>query len=424
MGLFNTGLRTTVYSAAGYTLLPPANGGPNFLRDWSTYQTLDHLVGPPVEFSRGSTATYVGSNGLIQSSATNAPRFDYDPVTLACKGLLIEESRTNLLTYSEQFDNAAWTKGGVTVSANTSTAPNGSMVADTISTVASGNSLYQDYSTTGTSTLTASIYIHNSSTATSIQFMLWWGNGAGYVAGNINPISSTLSVGQGGVTGASYTITPAGNGWYRYSISATGTPNNGSVRVQAYLNTAGSNAIVWGAQLEAGAFATSYIPTTSASVTRAADVAQITGSNFSGMYNQNAGTLFAVAERGVVPSGQFPDLIRVTDGTTSNQIELGYLTEGLTSFSVSTAGVSQAVFYPPSALRKRKLAGSYATNYSSMANNGVLVGPDTSVTTPSGLNKMVIGDNGLAGNYLNGTISQIAYYPSRLTDTQLQTLTS
>jgi hypothetical protein len=88
------------------------------------------IVDPRITFTRASTATRTNEKGLLETVASGAPRIDYDPVTLACKGLLVEEERTNLLTYSEQFDNAAWAKGGASILANAAIAPDGNMTAD------------------------------------------------------------------------------------------------------------------------------------------------------------------------------------------------------------------------------------------------------------------------------------------------------
>jgi hypothetical protein len=104
-------------------------GVPVLSLDFLTSNTLD----PRVTFTRSTTATFVGSNGLIQTAAINAPRFDYNPVTLAPNGLLIEEQRVNSLLYSDQFQQATWSKVGV-VTANATTAPDGTTTADSAAT--------------------------------------------------------------------------------------------------------------------------------------------------------------------------------------------------------------------------------------------------------------------------------------------------
>ena len=101
------------------------------LRFADTKSLADAVTGQSlVTFTRASTGTYVGSDGLIKTAAVNEARFDHNPSTGESLGLLVEEARTNLLTYSEQFDNAAWVKSNSTVTANAGAAPNGTATAD------------------------------------------------------------------------------------------------------------------------------------------------------------------------------------------------------------------------------------------------------------------------------------------------------
>ena len=407
MGLFNTYTRTVFNTAQGLTLLPPAQDGPSLLRDWSTYQTLDHLVGPPIEFSRGSTATFTGSNGLIQSAANNAPRFDYDPITLACRGLLIEESRTNLLTFSEQFDNAAWTKmstgsGSVpVVTPNAALAPNGSMNADRVQLNAgpNGSSDYSLLRQNGAYPLpfTRSIWV-KSNTGSPQQIALVATQSSSKIT---VPVEWTrISQLQEFASALQFDISVGGTG---------ATPATADI-------------LIWGAQLEAGAFATSYIPTTSASVTRAADVAQITGSNFSGMYNQNQGTLFYsaradnsgtyfyVASAGLDLQQGFRNLD--ISKTTSNRHEFAIANSTLYN-SNNRNWISGL----------NKGAMGYGGNSFSASANGSI---DTvaGVVIPTNINNIKIGRRSDGVVYLNGTISKLAYYRTRLTDAQLQALTA
>ena len=102
---------------------------PSLDLDFANTRCLD----PRITFSRASTATFVGADGLIQTAATNVARFDHDPVTRESLGLLVEEARTNLITYSEQLNNTGWFKNLVTVSANAGVAPDGTFTADQVS---------------------------------------------------------------------------------------------------------------------------------------------------------------------------------------------------------------------------------------------------------------------------------------------------
>jgi hypothetical protein len=202
--------------------------------------------------------------------------------------------------------------------------------------------------------------------------------------------------------------------------------DTGSVRA-AINHGNGNDLLIWGAQLEAGAFATSYIPTIASTVTRSADVAAITGSLFSQWYNQSEGTF-------VSQSSTFKP-------TTVNAVGIVYQPQnGSTSFldtiynnanieaRVFVSGVSQATIstsYTPSAIDNAALA--YKANDFAATRNGALLGTDTSGSVPSGIDRMGIGGSATPGTGLfplNGHIRSIRYVPVRAADFQLQQVTT
>jgi hypothetical protein len=196
----------------------------------------------------------------------NIPRLDYSNGT--CPSLLVEPQRTNLATYSEDFTNAIWLKSSATITANTTTAPDGTTTADTL-TITSGGYLLQQltlFPAVSGQSVTISVYAKNQTT----DFLLF-----------------------GGATAAgtdTYTITNANNGWYRHTRTRVFTTTTSLLPLQWIIfDQVGTN-FIWGAQLEAGAYPTSYIPTTSASVTRNADVVSKTG--ISSLIGQTEGTFF------------------------------------------------------------------------------------------------------------------------------------
>ena len=218
-------------------------------------------------FTRSTTATYFDVDGVMQTAAIDVPRIGYNPSTHAHEGLILEGAATNLLTYSEQFD-AAWTKGTSTVTANAVTSPDGTTNADQINSP-DGNGPYQNVTVTNGAVYTNSIFI-KAGTATQLLFRDTAGASRHLI---INPSTGTITGTYGSVT--AYGVVPCGNGWYRYfmtytadSTTASGQPRNDSAGTLTFF--------AWGAQIEAGSVATSYIPTTSAAVTRAADI--VTGS--------------------------------------------------------------------------------------------------------------------------------------------------
>lgn len=216
------------------------------------------------------------------SSAVYKPRIDYDPSTLAVRGLLVEEARTNLLTYSHEFDNAAWTKSFSSISANAVNAPDGTTTADKLFAPSTNVRNFQAYQIGKT--------ISSGAAYTASCYM----KAAEYSWGIVNIYDTTaldsrvyfdLSNGVVGTTAAGCTasIQSVGNGWYRCVVTKTSAATSGGVSIElasadgtfSFAGTVNSGIYVWGAQYEAGAFATSYIPTSSSSVTRAADAVSI-----------------------------------------------------------------------------------------------------------------------------------------------------
>jgi hypothetical protein len=184
-----------------------------------------------------------------------------------------------------------------------------------------------------------------------------------------------------------------------------------------------ANLFIWGAQLEAGAFPTSYIPTVASQVTRSADVAVMTGTNFSSWFNATEGTLYGQADW-LGPSS-FDYFFSLNNGTGSNLISLGVTSTAVTRFIVSDAGVTQASIAGPagSANNVFKVAGGYQVNNFAAATNGVLGTVDTSGTVPTVDQASLTSSQGTT-NLFNGHISQIAYYPRRLANSELQAITA
>ena len=405
--------------------------------------TLNFLTGAPLDnritFTRSTTGTFVGSNGLIQSAAIDAPRFDYNPATLASLGLLIEEQRTNLLLYSEQFDNAIWVKANVTVTANTAVAPDGTTSADKVIPTAANNpfkELQQNISVTAGVSYTLSFYAK----ADGYSFVQFIGSGGIFGTFFLNynlstGVETAFSAGTSTITQRS--ITPAGSGWYRISVTATalssGTgrmaldiiPAGDSIRGVSWASDGTSGILHWGAQMEAGAFVTSYIPTVAATVTRAADIATMTGTNFSSWYNASEGTVVAGFGSYANNSGGNPGVLQIDDGASSNSVRMFAGSSVSPVFNVNTGGVSQAYLssgvLSPSV--SAKMAGAYALNNFAKSLNGAALETDASGTVPV-VNRMLIGSGTGGVGYLNGYIRSITYYASRLTNAQLQAITA
>jgi hypothetical protein len=230
---------------------------------------------------------------------------------------------------------------------------------------------------------------------------------------------------------SSSSITLVGNGWYRCQISAPATATatgifriyaaNGGVALFAGDGTSGI--FIWGAQLEAGAFATSYIPTTTAATTRSADIASI--GTLSPWYNATEGTLYAEAQI-ATGIGATPAAVASLDNTTtSNRIQLRRASPGtLASFRmVSSAGSIDVTLTSGTLTGVNKIAAAFAASNQNAVNNGILFTGITSIASLPTVTRLLLGD-GPGSSPLNGYLRRITYTPRRLTNAELQSLTS
>jgi len=402
--------------------------GASLSLDFLSSTTLDSII----TFTRSTTATFVGSNGLIQSAAINGPRFDYDPVTLAPRGLLIEEQRVNLLTYSDQFDfSPNWLKTNTIVTADATASPDGTTNADKLigTSTAAGHQCQQTAVVTATlgTTYTFSVYLK----AAEYEFAFIGINGTAFVAQpyiSVNLSSGAVATTNGSPVSSS--AVSAGNGWFRVTITGTTDVAAGTVSpdvrpspdgVWANRNTAQdgvSGIFLWGAQAEVGVFATSYIPTVAATVTRAVDSASITGTNFSSWYNASEGTIVFSGDSSRTGS-PVTRTFQFDDGTSNENIRSG----NTSTLQVVDGNVTQANITTSPAIPFNgtvfKFASAYKLNdFASVTTGAVAV--DSSGTIPT-VTQLSLGGS-FAGGILSGHIRTFTYYPQRLTNAQLQAL--
>jgi hypothetical protein len=383
---------------------------------------------PRITFTRGNPGTYFGPDGLMRTAGVNIPRFDHDPITGQSLGLLIEESRQNLLTYSEDFSNAIWNKTLSTISSNVTetTAPDGSNNADKLIITLAGTGggyIIRDLSIVSGTTYTASCFVK---AAEFSSFTLLFQSNA--FGSNINARFNLASGTLGTIdAGATATIQAFPNGWYRCTATATATSTLSS-GVQFRVSLRGNNTsgiYVWGAQVETGAFPTSYIPTSASTVTRSADNASMTGTNFSSWYNQSEGTFFTQAKSIATISGPTRRFLEVSNGGAGQRYLLGYSATSNTRFLVTFSGVNvvdiTSTASPSSGV---KMCASYSTNNFAQSTNGVLSTRDLQGTVPT-VDRMILGWDNISTNaILCGTISRLTYYPIQLTNQQLINLSN
>jgi hypothetical protein len=365
---------------------------------------------------------------VLETAASGVARFDHNPVTDESLGLLTEESRTNIYTDSNI---------PISLGANNLTLSAAFPALDPTQTFTLGQE---------TTINTEHFFADRSFTpvvGTTYAFSVYAKQGPGtrnllmrIAGGNIGTGTFNLQTGAvvnfGGVA-SSATITPVGNGIYRCTTIWTATSATSTVIRLQFMTSAGvtvyagdgySGISVWGAQHEVGAFATSYIPTVASQVTRSADAPTITGANFSSWYNNAQGTLYSEASTYDLSSGG-RTAFSVNDGTTPNRMLTAHGTvkafiakSGNTQYTNSFGGVTVTNNVAS------RVALAYASNNVNAALNGVIGGVDDTVVELTVVTQSNIGSLAGASSSVNGTIRKIAYYPIRLTNAQLQALTS
>lgn len=386
-----------------------------------------------VSFTRASSGTYVDSQGVIRTATTNEPRFDHNPTTGESLGLLVEESRTNLLQRSEEFDNAYWTKGGSTISANSATAPDGLTTADKLveDTSTGSHRLYVGTTSLAASTAhSLSVYV-KAAGRTFIRVEAR--DSAGVFAAQDFNLTTLAITSAGSGTGS---ISSLGNGWYRCTVTGTSSASGGVGTVlfwalsapsgTSYTGDGTSGLLLWGAQLEAGAFPTSYIPTTTAAVTRSADVATNSGASFSSWFNSSAMTVYSEASS--ASGAAYSGYIYSIGADFNNSIQHYRQSDFQPVARVRTAGadeygaIGNGAVWTGTSVNKFALALSATSGR--QASNGLLTAgsDDTSITFPS-MSSMTIGFSVGGSSYFNGHIRRLAFFPQRLSNPVLQAIT-
>lgn len=401
--------------------------------------------------SRATTGTYYGSNGLIQTAAINTARYSNNSVNLSLPAkLLIEPASNNIIAYSEDFTQG-WSvvAANTTVTANQIVAPDGNTTADRIQLNANNiiNTGFVNYTATVTANNavnTFSVYVkRGSSPIVSVNMF----NIAPYYDQGIITYNFDTGAVTTGDTLISYTVTPIKNGWVRLSISKAGNAAT-AVACRVYIKdqgTSGTTAdyvFVWGGQLEVNGYPTSYIPTSGSMVSRAQDItasttmlryydyADLTGINFSSWYRPDEGTILAksriLGNANTVIEAPVMAFIDDTAETTS-LMALRYVSGSNGSIIDSYGfhnGVSEwdlgGTVIPNAQSNTAISAMAYKSNDIMLAVNGTYMESDTSAVIHQGFNRMIIGQTGAGG----ARLSKLAYYPKRLTDAELVSLTT
>ena len=371
----------------------------------------------PFDFTRSSTATYVDSDGLIKTAKAGHARIDY--LDNADGHLLLEPSRTNFIPYSEDF-NSVWVERSVTLTANSVISPDGTQNASTL-TINNSTPYLGDLHnivTTG-STYTISCFVKKGTNR--------WVRLASYSSATSGAWFDLENGIVGTVNSTSASIEDFGNGWYR--IKNTTIVSNGNNQAFIGLSDAdggtsssqiGNTVHIYGAQIEAGSYATSYIPTEGSSVTRAADSCE--GAGNSEVFNDSEGVLF-VEMAGLSNDSTYKTLT-LNDNSVSDRVQISFnadsiyeaIVDGSVSKSFENSSVSDIKLF-------NKVAVKYKLNDISLYINGFETNTDTTATMPTGLSQIDFHKGDGSDNFY-GKIKDIKVYNTALSDSELETLTT
>ncbi len=353
-------------------------------------------------FTRASTtATYINSSGYVTTAGTNVPRFDHDPTTQAPRGLLVEGQATNLLNWSESFATSGGTNNNWADTSITRTTGQ----ADP----ANGTTAIRFTASAGNATVISSAAIGTSAART---FSVWLRRVTG--TGNIQYTQNN---------GTNWTTQAITATWTRYTFTHTVDH-----RVGIRIVTSGDAIEMWGAQLETGSGASSYIPTGASQATRNADSCVMTGTNFSSWYTQSQGTLLVAGRTSAIyvdsAGFDFPAILTVDSNN-----HIGAAVWNGVAYGIVRAGGAFRLNYATLATVNNnsafKTAIAFANaDYAGVANNGSPV-TASSGSPPTTLNTLALGSNRAGtGNAYFGHVSLVKFWPTRLDNATLQSLTT
>jgi hypothetical protein len=352
----------------------------------------------------------------------NVPRLTYQNGGGGCPSLLLEKQSTNLCTYSEDLSNGVYTQSNVSVTANTTTSPDGTSNADTITSSAASPQLISPAVSFASST-NVSLFVKY----VSQKYVQLFSGGA--FGDYVNFDIESGAVGSNGGTTTNAQIQSFGNGWYRVSATFGGYTGATTGRIgfvdslsagwNALTSTTSKSIYAWGFQIEASSYPTSYIPTTSASATRVADACFKTG--ISSLIGQTSGVLFVDINRTQKSENyQVPVFI----GSNPNIVQLYFTsTNSCVGQVYTSAGQQVAIISSALANGRYKIALAYASNDFAMYINGTQIGTDSSGTVPT-CSQVIIGNDDSGASNFNDSINQAILFPTRLTNAELASLTT
>jgi hypothetical protein len=383
-------------------------------------------------FTRSGNATRVNSEGLIELVSTNVPRLNYpliDGVVSGCPSLLLEPSRLNLITYSEDFTDSSWIFDDATLISNSVVSPDGTQNASTLigNTVNSRHNIgvsIGNASVDGSYTIFAKAkelrYLQITSVNTTQQYV------------NFDLLNGVFVLGS---DFSNAKMEDYGNGWYKCTVVSDGEYNGYYLSLVSGLNATWLESwvmpnntdglYIWGAQFEQGSYPTSYIPTSGTTATRSAETCNNAGDV--NTFNDSEGVLMAEISALDNPTSQEVAL-SVSEGQSgANRLLIRMKTNGEIGIVLRVANTNEAIIDSGTLnqLSNHKVAVKWKVNDIALWIDGVEVGTDNSanVFTANTLNEISF-NQGNNSNFFYGNAKQIQYFDSALTDSELETLTS
>jgi hypothetical protein len=385
----------------------------------------------PFNFTRSTSATRVNKDGLIEVVTNDKPRIDFKDDSNGA--LKLEPSRSNLITYSEDFSQGYWSKSRATILSNQTISPDGTLTADLLTiTDTPENYAQTNVSITVSGAIqTVSCFVKKG-TNDFAHILLWDTSSNGsrqWFDVNNGTVGSSTIFGSG-ISVNSASIENYGNGWFRcivvFNCSLTSvrtriSASNGDGQTNG---TIGKTIFIWGYQLESNSsYATSYIPTQGAISTRVAEVCN--GAGDVNTFNDSEGVLFA--EISALDDDLTFRLISLSNGTTSNRLSLGYRsTSNAIYCEIRNETVTQAFLLGTvdDIKNSSKVAVKYKENDFALWINGIEVSTDDSGLTPLNLSELNLDSGQKTASFFYGNTKQIQYFPTALNDSDLETLTS
>ncbi len=388
--------------------------------------------------TRATTATRFNSAGLIESVASGVPRLDYysSGGTAGCPALLVEPSGSNLALQSENF-TTTWGAASLNITSGF-TSPTNSNLGALIEASAVGGRLRQSVTLTSGATLNFSCFAKLGTLSSGVSLVFQDGTATNYTSGACQAFRlDTGQLASSGSTGAGFTVVRSGienygNGWYRCNLAVTMgyTPAAPHIMIRPTaaltssipVTVSGDTCYIFGAQLETGSIATSYIPTTTTSATRNAEVITLSGA-VSGCIGQTEGTIYL--ETDALVSGA-SDLFCFARATT-NTVSISKNSTNIIQATVYTSGPSPALTIAASGTvsGNLKIAVAYKTGESALYINGVPIGTSsTAFSFTAALTEININLTGFFEGRGNQRISALSLYTTRLTNAELAALTT